>query len=392
MLNQDLPVKRPLLTYFGGKFALAPWILDHLPPHRVYVEPFGGAGSVLLRKPRSPVEIYNDLDGEIVNLFRVVQDPTLARALFKRIRHQSGGTPVDRAVRVIVRSHMSFNAAALFEKSIPFSCTKHKNGGKSRAAEWANYPRHLASITARLRGVMIENRPAAEVIERQDSPGTLFYVDPPYLPATRSSGRYRCDLTPADHRALLEQLKTVQGMVVLSGYPPGSTTNSFPTGNESTAPPAPPTAPAAAPSACGSTPAPLPSAPKTKPAVGRALSPEIRALVHLQCEHASPAIRARPMLAISTTASRHTAAPKTKPPVGGFVGAHEIRRGINSGCIFASRPFVPVHTGDAIARQSRSTPIPARAVSRLRFSGYRRHRNTDARLPRRSLSHARYSR
>ena len=187
---------------------------------------------MLLRKPRSPVEIYNDLDGEIVNLFRVVQDPTLARAIFKRIRrtpyaraeyeqtrHQSGGTPVDRAVRVIVRSHMSFNAAALFEKSIPFSCTKHKNGGKSRAAEWANYPRHLASITARLRGVMIENRPAAEVIERQDSPGTLFYVDPPYLPATRSSGRYRCDLTPADHRALLEQLKTVQGMVVLSGYP-----------------------------------------------------------------------------------------------------------------------------------------------------------------------------
>lgn len=69
-----LMVKRPLLRYHGGKWKLAPWILRHLPPHRVYVEPFGGGGSVLLQKPRSYAEVYNDLDGEIVNLFRVARE------------------------------------------------------------------------------------------------------------------------------------------------------------------------------------------------------------------------------------------------------------------------------------------------------------------------------
>jgi DNA adenine methylase len=78
--------RRALLRYFGGKWAIAPWVISRLPPHRVYVDPFGGAASILLRKPKSKIEVYNDLDEEIVTIFRVVQDPESCRALIRRLR------------------------------------------------------------------------------------------------------------------------------------------------------------------------------------------------------------------------------------------------------------------------------------------------------------------
>lgn len=71
-------VTRPVLRYHGGKWRLAPWIIQHFPPHRTYVEPYGGAASVLMRKPRSYAEVYNDLDGEVCSLFRVLREPASA--------------------------------------------------------------------------------------------------------------------------------------------------------------------------------------------------------------------------------------------------------------------------------------------------------------------------
>jgi len=108
---------RSLLRYFGGKWAIAPWVLSHLPPHRIYVEPFGGAASILLRKPRSCVEVYNDLDEEIVGIFQTVQDPRQCQALMLRLRRtpysrrvfetafQSSRDPIIRAQRAIVRAY-----------------------------------------------------------------------------------------------------------------------------------------------------------------------------------------------------------------------------------------------------------------------------------------------
>ena len=118
--NSD-KVSRSVLRYFGGKWAIAPWIIEHMPAHRVYVEPFGGAASVLLRKPRSKIEVYNDLDDEIVGIFQLLQDPAqcarlirmLARTPYSRrefeMAFKPSTDPVIRAKRAIVRAFMAYH-------------------------------------------------------------------------------------------------------------------------------------------------------------------------------------------------------------------------------------------------------------------------------------------
>lgn len=222
---------RAALRYFGGKWAIAPWVLAHLPAHRIYVEPFGGAASVLLRKPRSKIEVYNDLDEEISGIFMVLQDPVQCAALVRRLKRtpysraqfelafKSNADPVIRAQRAIVRAYQSFHHESLFNpKKTTFADARHRSGS-AKSHEWVSYPRGLGAIHRRLQGVVIERRDALAVIKAQDTPDTLFFVDPPYLPATRSSSGYRHELDTAQHVALLETLKTVKGMVVLSGYP-----------------------------------------------------------------------------------------------------------------------------------------------------------------------------
>lgn len=229
--NPERPT-RSLLRYFGGKWVIAPWVLSHFPPHRIYVEPFGGAASVMLRKPRSTIEVYNDLDEEIVGIFQAVQDPRLCQALMRRLRRtpysrrefelafQVSKDPVIRAQRAITRAYQSFHHEALFNfKKTTFADARHRTGPHCKAHEWASYPRSLLTVSRRLQGVVIECRPAQEVIRAQDTPDTLFFVDPPYVPSTRTKSGYRHEMSEADHVALLEQLRAVQGLVVLAGYP-----------------------------------------------------------------------------------------------------------------------------------------------------------------------------
>lgn len=230
LLGNEAPT-RALLRYFGGKWAIAPWVLQHLPSHRIYVEPFGGAGSVLLRKPRSKIEVYNDLDEEIVGIFRVVQDPDLCRALMRRLRRtpyarrefemafQGSSNPVIRAQRAIVRAYQSFHHGSLFDSSkTTFADARHRTGS-AKSHEWMRYPRSLVQVQQRLQGVVIECRAAVAVIKAQDTPQTLFFVDPPYVPSTRSKSGYRHEMAEADHIELLDALQAVKGMVVLAGYP-----------------------------------------------------------------------------------------------------------------------------------------------------------------------------
>lgn len=231
---------RPLLRWHGGKWRLALWILEFFPRHHLYTEVYGGAASVLLRKPRSKGEVYNDLDQTLVALFRVLRNPDQAAELIRlltitpyaeeefRNAYRQTDDEVEAARRTIVRSYMGYGGdgtSGKYSTGFRATVTSHL---KLPAQEWAAYPEALRIIVERMRAVTIMSRPALEVLELYDAPGTLHYVDPPYLPATRSQGNrrrgagyhvYEHELSTEDHVVLLDKLNSLQGMVVLSGYP-----------------------------------------------------------------------------------------------------------------------------------------------------------------------------
>jgi DNA adenine methylase len=232
-----MSVTRPVLRYHGGKWRLGPWLLGFFPPHRIYVEPFGGGGSVLMLKERSYAEVYNDLDDEMVNLFRVLRDQDSAEQLaaalyltpFSRTEfvesYRPDDSPVEIARRTLVRSFMGFGTTTLRKNRTGFRA-KALRQSQPAQADWANYPGHVSTFVERLRGVVIEHRDALEVIAQQDSDETLIYADPPYPHSTRSAVQwpshndtaYSHEMTDEDHRALAAVLHDCDGMVVLSGY------------------------------------------------------------------------------------------------------------------------------------------------------------------------------
>lgn len=234
------PPYRPALRYLGGKWRLARWVIQHLPPHMIYVEPYGGAASVLLRKPVTPGEVYNDLDGEVVNLFRVLRAPDLAAELIRRLEltpyareefeaaYVAEADSVERARLLCVRSFMGFGSNATniarntgFRGNATRACS-------TPAVDWSRYPAALFAVAGRIQtGVQIECRPALQLMADRDRPDCLFYVDPPYVHSTRSPKRVRGalhnsyvhEMADGDHAALLDQLLGMRGMIVLSGYP-----------------------------------------------------------------------------------------------------------------------------------------------------------------------------
>jgi DNA adenine methylase len=232
---------RPILRYHGGKWRLAPWIVGFFGEHSAYVEPFGGAASVLVQKPRAYAEIYNDLDGEIVNLFRMLRDhgAELMRlvelTLFSRVEFDESFLPaldpIEQARRTILRSFAGYggnltrpNRDGSTQKT-GFRTYSKKNRRSIPAGDWRNYPEAMVMLIERLRGVIVEQKPALEVIAKHDAEDTLFYVDPPYVHVTRSwdaggtHRAYRHEMDDDAHRVLGGALRATKGMVVLSGYP-----------------------------------------------------------------------------------------------------------------------------------------------------------------------------
>ena len=234
-------ISRPVLRWHGGKWLLAPWIIDHMPEHRIYTEAFGGAASVLLRKPRAYAEVYNDLDGEVVNLFRVLRDPAAAEQLrqavtltpFSRAEfnqaYAKSRSRVERARRLIVRSFMGFGSdGACGQYRTGFRAESNRSG-TTPAHDWRNWPDVVPAVVDRLRGVVIEQEPAIKLLQRHDRPDALHFVDPPYHPDTRAPGhatrrgqrvkRYNVEMDHAQHVELLQVVRGLAGMVILCGYP-----------------------------------------------------------------------------------------------------------------------------------------------------------------------------
>ena len=199
------------------------------------LSPTGGGASVLLRKPRSYAEIYNDLDGQVVNVFRMARDrgEELRRALeltpFSRAEFLESYEPspdhFEQARRTIMRSFQGFGSAAACGETSGFRANSNRSG-TTPAHDWRNYPAAFGAIIERLRGVVIESRDAPEVIAQHDGPQTLHYVDPPYVHSTRSEKvrstitrkSYRHEMSDADHERLAAVLHRARGAVVLSGY------------------------------------------------------------------------------------------------------------------------------------------------------------------------------
>lgn len=238
-------VTRPLLRHFGGKWQLRHWIIQHLPPHRFYAEPFAGAASVLLAKePAEGGEIINDLNEDTINLFRVMRDSTLSlrlRGLLEwtpyaaaelELSREASSDPVERARRMLVRSFMGIETSGTIGTSSGFRMggvdlrridQDGKRTFRNCARDWSNWQENMEAIRSRLSQVMIYQRDALQFIDMMGSPDCLLYVDPPYHTDTRSKAhggcRYAVEFTPEQHAALVEKLLTSPAMVVLSGYP-----------------------------------------------------------------------------------------------------------------------------------------------------------------------------
>lgn len=224
---------RPPIPWFGGKQLMVNKLLPLFPDHHTYVEPFGGAASLLFAKDPSPVEVYNDIDSDLANFMRVLRDRdgmfpdfynraclspySRQEWLFCRDHLNDDPNPVERARRFFVLARFSFSG--LVGQSFGIDVTASKGGMVQKASAYQGVLAILPRLGERLVSVLVENKDFRNLIHVYDSENTFFYVDPPYLPETRKGGYYQHEMTTDDHRELVEILRGVKGNVMLSGYP-----------------------------------------------------------------------------------------------------------------------------------------------------------------------------
>lgn len=228
--------KKKLIAFgwYGGKYNHLDWLLPLLPECHHYCEPFGGSAAALLNREPSPVETYNDLDGEVVNFFRVLRDqkeelieaigltPFSREEFFIAVSKNGGNVSnLERARRFFVRARQARTGLAQTASLGRWAnCINTSRAGMSGVvSRWLGSVEMLPHIVLRLLRVQIENRPATEVIELYDNPKTLFYCDPPYVHSTRGDAKaYGFEMSDEGHRQLAKLLRCCKGLVAVSGY------------------------------------------------------------------------------------------------------------------------------------------------------------------------------
>lgn len=226
--------KRIVFGWYGGKFSHLDWLLPLLPEAHHYCEPFAGSAAVLINRAPAPVETYNDIDGDVVNFFKVLrEDPeglTQAIALTPFSREEfyvavngpeRGINRLERARRFYIRARQARTGLAQTATLGRWAnCKNTSRAGMSGViSRWFGGIEALGEIGARLLRVQIENRPAVDVIRLYDGPDTLFYCDPPYLHETRGDSKaYGFEMDQEQHRELAGALHRISGKAAISGY------------------------------------------------------------------------------------------------------------------------------------------------------------------------------
>lgn len=217
---------KPILKYPGAKATMAGWVTSFFPAHVHYCEPYTGTGIVFLTKEQAPHEVINDLDGRLVNCFRVVRErgEELARSIemtpYSRAEYytsyEPSTDPLEDARRFLVRCWQAHGFK-------PWCRTGWRNNGSKSLQPittlWNDVPARIRAIMGRFKDAEIESTPALALIERYKTTDTLLYCDPPYVLSTRSHKKiYKYEMEDAEHLTLLDALDAHPGPVVLSGY------------------------------------------------------------------------------------------------------------------------------------------------------------------------------
>jgi DNA adenine methylase len=221
---------KPPFGYYGAKLRIASQIINSLPPHNAWVEAFCGSAAITIAKKPAPIEIINDLDNQIVNLFEQLRNNSekLIRAIcltpyarqeyFSSKQKDDIAEPLEKARRFLVSTMMTVNGAVgATGAGFSFCQSYARDGREARVNRWYNLPERLKLVVERLKSIRVENRDARELLNMfLNKPATLFYMDPPYL--MDRSHKYNHDIDEDFHIELLKISNKAKCMILISSY------------------------------------------------------------------------------------------------------------------------------------------------------------------------------